>query len=83
MEKCAKSTIPTLDHPSDDIKIRTAETQTPRPHETLSKEPEAPLEASSTDQPPAEDLSQLPGAYKEFTPIFVKPVAGQLPPHRP
>jgi hypothetical protein len=72
--------MPTLDHPSDDIKIRATETPTP---ETLSEKSEVPLEASSTDQPPNEDLSQLPEPYKEFTPIFAKPVAGQLPPHRP
>jgi hypothetical protein len=80
MEKCANNVTPTLDHPSDDIKIRVAETQNP---ETLSKVLGAMLEASSTDQPPAEDLSQLPKVYKEFAPIFAKPVAGQLPPHRP
>jgi hypothetical protein len=80
MEKCAKGIIPTHDHPSNDTKIRAAETQNP---ETPSKELEAPLEASSTDQPLAEDLSWLPEAYKEFAPIFTKPVAGQLPPHQP
>jgi len=84
IEKHTKGTIPTLDHPSDDIKIRAAKTQTPEPpHETLSKDPEAPPEASSTDQPLAKDLSQLPKPYKEFAPIFAKPVAGQLPPYRP
>ena len=80
MEQHQKETIPTLDHPSDDVKIRAAETQNP---ETPSNESEVPLETSSTDQPPAEDLSQLPKAYKGFTPIFVKPVARQLPPHQP
>jgi hypothetical protein len=77
MEKRTRNIIPTLDHPSDDVKIRAAETQK---LETLSK---APPEASSTDQPLGEDLSRLPEAYKEFAPIFAKPVAGQLPPHRP
>jgi hypothetical protein len=52
--ECKKSAIPTLDHPSDDIKVRTTETQKP---ETLPKEPKALAEASSTDQPLAEDLS--------------------------
>jgi len=80
MEKRANNVIPALDHPSNDIKVRAAETQNP---ETPSKEPKAMPEASSTDQPPAEDLSQLPEAYKEFAPIFAKPVAGQLPPHQP
>jgi hypothetical protein len=81
MEKCTGKVIPTLDHPTDDTKIRAVETQNP---ETPSKEPETMLEASSsTYQPPAEDLSQLSELYKEFAPIFVKPVAGQLPPHRP
>jgi hypothetical protein len=78
MEKRTKGTIPTVDHPSDDTKIRAAKTQN---LETTSKELETPPEASSTDQPPVEDLSQLPEAYKEFAPIFAKPVAGQLPPH--
>jgi len=74
MEKRANNVIPTQDHPSDDIKVRAAETQNP----------ETPPEASSpTHQPPAEDLSRLPEPYKEFAPIFAKPVAGQLPPHRP
>jgi hypothetical protein len=80
MEKHAKDIIPTLDHPSDDVKIRAAETQNP---ETPSKVPETLPEASPTDQPLAEDLSWLPKAYKEFAPIFAKPVAGQLPPHQP
>ena len=80
IEKRKKGTRPTCDHPSNNIKIRAAETQTP---ETPSKEPEAPLVASSTDQPPAEDLSRLPEAYKEFAPIFAKSVARQLPPHQP
>ena len=78
MEKRTEKVIPTLDHPSNDIKIRAAETQNPK---TPSKAPETPPEASSTDQPPTKDLSQLPEAYKEFAPIFAKPVAGQLPPH--
>jgi hypothetical protein len=81
MEKRANNVIPTRDHPSDDVKIRTAETQNP---ETPSKEPETmPDASSSTYQTPAEDLSRLPEAYKEFAPIFAKPIAGQLPPHRP
>jgi len=81
MEKRTNNVVPTRDHPSDDIKVRAAETQNP---ETPSKEPETMPEASSsTYQPPAEDLSQLPEAYKEFAPIFAKPVAGQLPPHQP
>jgi len=84
IEKRAKGVTPTLDHASNDIKVRAAETQTPETQpKTWSKEPKAPLVASSTDQPPAEDLSWLPEAYKEFAPIFAKPVAGQLPPHRP
>jgi hypothetical protein len=70
MEKHTGKVIPTLDHPSDDIKVRAAETQNP---ETLPKTPET----------PAKDLSRLSEAYKEFAPIFTKPVAGQLPPHRP
>jgi hypothetical protein len=78
MERCKKSVIPTLNHPSDNIKIRVTETQNT---ETLSKGIEAPLEASSTDQPPAEDMTHLPKEYANFTLIFAKPVAGQLPPH--
>ena len=82
MEKHGKGIIPTHNHPSDDIKIRATETQTPRPSpEIPTKELEATPEASSTDQPPAEDLSQLPETYKEFTSIFAKPVARQLHPH--
>jgi len=81
MEKRANHIVPTSDHPSDDTKIRGAETQNP---ETPSKEPETMPEAlSSTYQALAEDLSWLPEAYREFTPIFAKPVAGQLPPHQP
>jgi len=45
MEKCENNVTPTLDHPSDDIKVRVAETQNP---ETPSKEPETTLEASSS-----------------------------------
>ena len=79
MEKRGNNVIPTRDHPSDDIKVRGAETKNP---ETPSKEPETTPDApSSTDQALAEDLSRLPEAYKEFAPIFAKPVAGQLPPH--
>jgi hypothetical protein len=38
MERQQQKTIPTLDHPSDDIKVRAAETQTPETtSETLSK----------------------------------------------
>ena len=79
MKKRANNVIPTLDHPSDDVKVRAAETQNP---ETSPKEPETmPDASSSTYQAPAEDLSQLPEPYKEFAPIFAKPVAGQLPLH--
>jgi hypothetical protein len=55
MEKREKHVTPALDHPSDDIKVRAAETQNP---EAPSKEPETtPDASSSTHQVPAEDLS--------------------------
>jgi hypothetical protein len=78
MKKYKNGIIPTLDHPSDDIKVRAIETSTT---ETPSKGTKALLEASSTDQPPAEDITHLPKEYTDFAPIFAKPVAGQLPPH--
>jgi hypothetical protein len=58
--------IPTLDHPSNDIKVRAVATETP-PNNT----------------PTPEDMSQLPEEYMAFSPIFAKPVAGQLLPHCP
>ena len=43
----------------------------------------ATIKAPPNDTPVPEDMSQLPKEYMAFSPIFAKPVAGQLPPHRP
>jgi hypothetical protein len=58
--------IPTLDHPLNDMKVRTVATET-----------------TTNNTPAPEDMSRLPKEYMEFSPIFAKPIAGQLPPHRP
>ena len=66
MAQRQNKTIPTLDHPSDDMKARAAA-----------------IETMTKDTPTPEDMSRLPKEYIAFSPIFAKPVAGQLPPHRP
>jgi len=90
MEQRRKAVIPTLDHPLDNIKVRVVETSKNKEEDLVNKAIEANIVESldvkantSNDQPTPEDLSCLPPEYNKFAPIFMKPIAGQLPPHCP